>query len=32
MFIFSVVYATEQKQKTEITGDKMILKDKGQIA
>ncbi|MCR4663565.1 MAG: LPS export ABC transporter periplasmic protein LptC, partial [Endomicrobiaceae bacterium] len=29
---FSFCYAAEQKQKTEITGDKMILKDKGQIA
>ena len=32
MLIFSFGYAAEQKQKTEITGDKMILKDKGQIA
>lgn len=29
---FSFVFAVEQKQKTEITGDKMILKDKGEIA
>ena len=28
----SFVYAAEQKQKTEIVGDKMIIKDKGQIA
>ena len=32
MFIFSFTFASEQKQKTEITGDKMILKEKGQIA
>ena len=32
MLCFSIVFATEQKQKTEITGDKMILKDKGQVA
>ena len=32
MLNFSFVYASEQKQRTEITGDKMILKDKGQIA
>ncbi len=32
MMLFPFVYAAEQKQKTEITGDKMILKDKGQIA
>ena len=32
MLSFSLVYAAEQKQKTEIVGDKMILKDKGQIA
>ncbi len=29
---FSFVYAAEQKQKTEIVGDKMIIKDKGTIA
>ena len=28
----SFVYAAEQKQKTEIVGDKMIIKDKGKIA
>lgn len=28
----SFVYADEQKQKTEITGSKMIVKDKGQVA
>lgn len=32
MFFSFFVYAAEQKQRTEITGDKMILKDKGQIA
>ena len=32
LFVFSFVFGAEQKQKTEITGDKMILKDKGQIA
>lgn len=32
LLVFSFVYADEQKQKTEITGDKMIVKDKGQIA
>ena len=32
MLCLSFVYAAEQKQRTEITGDKMILKDKGQIA
>lgn len=32
LFVFSFVYAAEQKQKTEIVGDKMIIKDKGQIA
>lgn len=32
MLCFSFVFAAEQKQKTEITGDKMILKDKGQVA
>lgn len=32
MLCFSFAFAAEQKQKTEITGDKMILKDKGQIA
>ena len=31
-FVFSFVYAAEQKQRTEIVGDKMIVKDKGQIA
>ncbi len=30
--IFSFVYAKEQKQKTEITSDRVILKNKGQIA
>lgn len=32
MLCVSFAFAVEQKQKTEITGDKMILKDKGQIA
>ena len=32
MVSFSFGYSAEQKQKTEIVGDKMILKDKGQIA
>ncbi len=31
MMFFSFINASEKKQKTEITGDKMILKDKGQI-
>lgn len=31
-FIFSFVYAQEQKQKTEITSDRVIVKNKGQIA
>ena len=30
--IFSFVYAQEQKQKTEITSDKVIVKNKGQVA
>ena len=32
LFVVSFVYAAEQKQKTEIVGDKMIIKDKGQVA
>ena len=32
LFISSFVYASEQKQKTEIVGDKMIIKDKGKTA
>ncbi|WP_372519034.1 LptA/OstA family protein [Candidatus Ruminimicrobiellum ovillum] len=32
LFSFSFVFASEQKQKTEIVGDKMIIKDKGKIA
>ncbi len=32
LFVVSFVCAAEQKQKTEIVGDKMIIKDKGKIA
>ncbi len=32
MFTISFIYAEEQKQRTEIVGDKMIIKDKGTIA
>lgn len=32
MFIISFAYSEEQKQRTEIIGDKMIIKDKGTVA
>ena len=32
MFIISFAYSEEQKQRTEIVGDKMIIKDKGAVA
>lgn len=32
MFIISFAYSEEQKQRTEIVGDKMIIKDRGAVA